>query len=100
MMSDSTINIVSDPESDNSSSMGIWEKVISLSDDFDSERVSGNSLDEKAYSFYDFESLLLDDVKWEIILRFLFPTHFLTKKEIQVIKQMRERADDFIQLYL
>lgn len=76
-MSDSVIRIVSDYESDISSAVGTWvspysyshpishdrvgHKVVSLTSDFDSERVSGNSLDEKASSLDSFAALLSDD---------------------------------------
>lgn len=76
-MSDSVIHIVSDYESDVYSTIGtgvshysysppishdrVSHKVVSLTSDFDSERVFGNSLDEKASSLDSFASQLSDD---------------------------------------
>lgn len=76
-MNDDTINLESKYEINISSITGMWvsldshlpplshdrmgQKVISLSDDYDSERVSRNSLDEIASSFDSFEALLSDD---------------------------------------
>lgn len=76
-MSDNTVNLVSDSKNDTSSAtkMGVSpdshltpiahycmrQEVISLSDDSDSKRISGNSSDEEVPSFYTFEAHLSDE---------------------------------------
>lgn len=76
-LNDSLVHLVSESESDTSPDPGIGvsldshlsplahncmsQEFISLSDDSDSERVSVNSLDEEAYSFYYFEAFLSND---------------------------------------
>lgn len=78
----------------------IGQKVIPLSDDFDSKMAFRNTFDEGASSLDSFEALLLDDCKRDVPIEVPMPPPILIQEDIQVIKQVRECAADFIQLYL
>lgn len=111
-MSDSPIRLDSDSESDvpfaaemrvSSDSQSppfahghIRHKFVSLSDESNSKRVSGNSFDEKTSSLDSFEDLLLDDGGKEDHINVHIPHLILYEEEIQATKLMRERANDFV----
>lgn len=57
-------------------------KVISLNDNFDSERVSRNSLDERAFTFEPFEALLSDENGEEDCIKVHMPLSVCTNFEI------------------
>lgn len=114
-MNDNSICIINDSESSISFTAGIRvasdsrspslthdytsHKVVSLTDDYDPERISRNSLDERASSLDYFEALFLDEDGEDDHTKVPMPPPVLTDAKIQVVKRMREYANDFDKVY-
>lgn len=85
-MSDNTINLVSDFETDTYYAAGIRVSPNSHRTPIAPSRiVQGNSHDKGAYLFDSFEDLLSDNNNEGICVEVLMPFPILTKGEIQAI---------------